>query len=839
MTPRVLALIALAGGLLATATPAQPPTAPPPRLAPATDFPLPPGVFARLGTPQFRHPHVVAHTAFSADGSVLASACYGSVFLWETRTGKLLRRIDRPGVPFDRLAFTPDGQTLYAVAAPVLGECDLYSFDPTTGRELCKVTFPKLRYFGLAEFSVDTSRLVVADWQRSKTVVIHPASGTEKCTINGEWLGGALSHDGKRLVVPTHNRGVHVYDTTTGEKTAQISIKDQLPDYVLESPDGKYLVLSGGGVILWDLAAGAPVWGGGSNFLRGRPSFSPDGSRIILADYGVTVIDTASGKNPVRIAWHDRATHVRFSPDGKAVAVASADGTISLWDAATGKLLPQSPDPPVAVTKIRFTPDGTQLHGYGSTGWMRWDLTAAAPTRPTSLVQLEVLSPDGRIGLRYDRHYFLEFMNPTTGDPIRGFNPSEKYKQETTRGFFSDDGQWYIAARLDPANQHAATRGIRVWDTSTGKLAGEWTPDVSAGPLAVAPDGSVLFWSWEKGGPPFKRITGLWEPGTNRVRWWIGQGPRVETFAFAAGNTRLVRREIPPPPYRGESMPLPRPEPTSHPFTILDALHGGELARLIGPAMKPDPSIFLAARYLSFPDPWAVTPDGRTLVVGGYEGVVHLWEVATDRERARVAVGGPVQDLAVSPDGKVLAVATPIAPVYLWDVYGTHAGVPKPGAAELAKAWDDLASADAAAGFRAVKALVADGNESLPVLKARMAAVRFPTAEAIQKLIAALDSDDFATREKATRELAAIARLAEPQLRAAVKNPSSLEVRMRAERILNAATRPDGEELRAIRAVEVAEVIGTADAAKLLAAWAAGDGVLAREAKAAMGRVKK
>jgi len=65
----------------------------------------------------------------------------------------------------------------------------------------------------------------------------------------------------------------------------------------------------------------------------------------------------------------------------------------------------------------------------------------------------------------------------------------------------------------------------------------------------------------------------------------------------------------------------------------------------------------------------AFTPDGRTLLTAGQEGLIRVWDVATRREvrRWRGHEGG-VLALALSGDGKTLATAGRDSAVRLWDV---------------------------------------------------------------------------------------------------------------------------------------------------------------------------
>lgn len=84
--------------------------------------PLPPGAVARLGHLRFHHEGQIQCLALSPDGKVLASAVSewvpdnatrGAIYLWDTATGKRLKRIVGGERGFvRRLGFSRDGKLL-------------------------------------------------------------------------------------------------------------------------------------------------------------------------------------------------------------------------------------------------------------------------------------------------------------------------------------------------------------------------------------------------------------------------------------------------------------------------------------------------------------------------------------------------------------------------------------------------------------------------------------------------------------------------------------------------------------------------------------------------------
>jgi WD40 repeat protein len=65
----------------------------------------------------------------------------------------------------------------------------------------------------------------------------------------------------------------------------------------------------------------------------------------------------------------------------------------------------------------------------------------------------------------------------------------------------------------------------------------------------------------------------------------------------------------------------------------------------------------------------AISPDGKTVASGG-AGPIRLWEIATGKERARLAGHdrSTVNSLVFGPDGKTLASAGADGTILLWDV---------------------------------------------------------------------------------------------------------------------------------------------------------------------------
>lgn len=135
-------------------------------------------------------------------------------------------------------------------------------------------------------------------------------------------------------------------------------------------------------------------------------AFGPDKSKFAVATgRGIFVGTTTDPGEALRIPADGPATSISFSPSGQSIVIAGYDGTVRLWDVATGRPI----GAPIAVlrtsdagaTAATFSPDGGIVAVGTHDGKVTlWDAATGGPIGPTitlgSAVSSVAFSDDAR-----------------------------------------------------------------------------------------------------------------------------------------------------------------------------------------------------------------------------------------------------------------------------------------------------------------------------------------------------------------------------------------------------------------------------------------------------------
>ncbi|HJZ55848.1 MAG TPA: hypothetical protein VKE74_12845, partial [Gemmataceae bacterium] len=471
-------------------------------------------------------------------------------------------------------------------------------------------------------------------------------------------------------------------------------------------------------------------------------------------------------------------------------------------------------DPPHAVELRRFSADGKSLLGWAG-GWYSWDVATGAQRRAAIETDgYDAISPDGMRIVRIARSgddARLEIVELVSGKVLHAHR-GRAFGEICAWPDFTPDGKAVVASLWDGTT--------RVWAADTGReLVRVTGASGQPGASAVSADGRVLVTS-----DPSNKLDGgfpvrVWDLRTGQPVAKFDPGASVVGVRVSGDGRRVAASVF--------VQPSENPDPR---VTVWDVASGKVLARV------PQPGRTGLA---------ALSPDGRTIAVSAWAPtlvrVIRVYEVASGTERFAFRHDGQVGHIVFSPDGKILAASSGEAPVYLWDLTGDRAGLAlrwDPAAAD--QVWDDLATADGAKAFTAIRRLRANPTHAVPLLKARVKLVT-PDDAVLKGLFADLSADDFQVREKATVALAGYDEALRPALEAELARTGSTEARRRLSGLVERLNGPTPVRTRLVRAVEAVEGMGTPEADAILVVWAGGSAgpTLAAEARAVLDRQRR
>jgi RNA polymerase sigma factor (sigma-70 family) len=785
--------------------------------------PLPPDAIARLGTLRLRHSDLILGIGFSADARTLVAADRKGVYVWDTATGEKLRQVVVPpaGTQYQSVSVSADGKTA-AVATNEGAGGIVQLWDASNGKKL-------------SEFAV------------------------------GKFADVALSPNGKTLAVydydPKEDKSFRLLDAATGKQLFQlVGHEDPIHTFVFAA-DGKVLLSAGDdrSIRFWNVATGKQVRRLDSPEPVGQIALAPDGKT--LASVGIrkfgnaqatlwrlgkeaTLWDLATGKETYRLkvaAAESNVFALAFAPDSKALVTSDRQST-RCWEVATGKELLRRRLATHWAGALAFSPDGKTLATAGNCIHL-WDVATGREKLPRNghdgSVFAVAVSPDGKT-----------FATGGEDGVICLWGPGSKCG--TLKGH-----DWGIhSLAFTPNSRTLVSAGydntVRVWDVAQGKELRRF----SGFSCALSPDGKVLATGEHRGDAlclqelaTGKQLGQLCAPAVKRDP----RGDRPDPIGFSADGRSLASwgaftdRAIRVWDIKGRKILR-----TFDHHDIDCAVFSPDRRLMVIGSNRPRTVVFLdtatwkeVTRLRDLPIEFsslALSPDNRVLATcDRVGGVVRLWEVATGQEfRTLDGHLGRVFHLAFSPDSTFLLSGSEDTTVLVWKLAGqTKPGAAPPTAPELEAFWKDLASPRAARAQAAVRALTAAADQAVPLLAKR---VRLSSAESdrLARLISNLDSDTFTIREQASAELEKLGLAAESALRQALAGSLSLEARKRAAAVLETLEkvhRP--ERFRAVRAIQVLELIGTPEARRVLAVLARGQprAQLTEQARAALGRL--
>jgi WD40 repeat protein len=298
-----------------------------------------------------------------------------------------------------------------------------------------------------------------------------------------------VSGDGK-LIAATTMDGVYLWPWLAGDQPVKLPIDARRAMAVRFSPSGKLLAIGGGGRIgawLWDLKAAKVVHtlrseGDGSSFYTLGLAFTPDGKFLAVPGErdkkAILFLDAESGKEVRRFDTAPfEPRRLAISRDGQWLASTGLEQKVNVWNLRTGEEMGREAiGHKASIQGVQFSPDGKNVVTASDDGTIRiWDAASGRQQKvlqnrdekqPFAWVRGIALSPDGKWIASNSLDNTVRLWDMATGREVYRLPGHGSYGGRRPVAFTSD------SRRLCTWGDQDAL--LRVWDVATGKAIAEF-----------------------------------------------------------------------------------------------------------------------------------------------------------------------------------------------------------------------------------------------------------------------------------------------------------------------------------------------------------------------------
>jgi WD40 repeat protein len=533
----------------------------------------------------------VSALAFAPSGILASAGERGEVRLWDVASGTetdVLTHVSDEGGRDMRLAFSPNGELL---ASSCHNNIRIWRL----GEE------PECTYIALAH-EHEVSNLV-------------------------------FTPDGKSLITAGHTfetpqtppqSQLRVWDAETGQRRGELfeevgayfsglSVRDNGQTLIAATQNRVFLFDLSSASLRWSFEINGPFTSASSEW----SDVSPDGETFAYTrwDSAIRLLDLTSGASalPERESHEAMVRAVAYSPDGNRIVTGSGDGTVRIWDAASGRQLHRLEFSPRCMNffAVAYSHDERLVAAAG-------DFNREAERRQVGLVKV---------------------WNALTGEPWHEF------QLEGTAYFnvaFSNDGSLLAAAphpmpRLEPGQDPLPVhQSIDVFRMDNGRklvsLAGHSRTSTA---IAFTPGDEILA-----------------SVGRDKAirNWKLPGGEPIATHSIDDASTAAFS---PDATIVATSTGLPLYRVTTRDVATGEAIH------------KIQTNSGFGAHAMDISD------DGKLLATGCQEETIFVWDMASGRQLLKIhSPDATVFALAFDPTGERLVTGMDDGTALVWDVSG-------------------------------------------------------------------------------------------------------------------------------------------------------------------------